>query len=364
MPLAANGQLSHSAPRAPGLSALKIAAVLLLGVTVWLLRSFLVPLIWATILAIANWPLYRRALKIFPAWMRPNLIPLLLSALITALILGPIIFACSMLLDQAHAWAVQLAAADQHGLTAPSWLQEIPLMGTRLAEDWNSAAGTPGGLSSWIRRVDSSSMLRWLQSVGQLVAYHTFVAAVTVVVLFFLFRQGELFEIRLASAIRRRFGETGTAYANLAVAALRATLHSMVLIGLGDGIVLGIAYALARVPSYIAWGAVTGLLAMFPFVGYIAVAAVCAGLIGRHADGAAIVIGLIGFAVLFTNDKFVRPTLMAQGARLDFIGALMGTIGGLQTFGLVGVFIGPVVVALGRAVCREWLQISARSSGR
>ena len=364
MRLAADDHLSHSAPRALGVSALKIAAVMLLGVTVWVLRSFLVPLIWAAILAIANWPLYRRALRSVPAWMRPTLIPLLLSAMITALILGPIVFACSMLLEQAHAWAVQLAAADQHGLTAPSWLQEIPLVGTRLAEDWNNAAGAPGGLSSWIRRVDSSSMLRLLQSVGQLVAYHAFVAAVTVVVLFVLFRQGEVLERRLVSTIRRRFGETGTAYANLAVAALRATLHSMVLIGVGDGILLGIAYAVARVPSYIAWGAVTGLLAMFPFVGYLAVAAVCAGLAGRHADGAAIAIGLIGFAVLFTNDKFVRPLLMAQGARLDFIGALMGTIGGLQTFGVVGVFIGPVVVALGRAVCREWLQIGTTSSGR
>jgi predicted PurR-regulated permease PerM len=59
--------------------------------------------------------------------------------------------------------------------------------------------------------------------------------------------------------------------------------------------------------------------------------------------------------VLFSSDKFVRPVLMARGARLDFLGALMGTVGGLQTFGLLGIFIGPMIVAVGKAMLDEWL---------
>jgi predicted PurR-regulated permease PerM len=59
--------------------------------------------------------------------------------------------------------------------------------------------------------------------------------------------------------------------------------------------------------------------------------------------------------VLFSIDKFVRPMLMAKGARLDFLGALMGTVGGLQTFGLLGIFIGPMIVAVGKAMLEEWL---------
>ena len=68
--------------------------------------------------------------------------------------------------------------------------------------------------------------------------------------------------------------------------------------------------------------------------------------------------------MLFTNDKFVRPTLMAGRARINFLGALMGTLGGLQTFGLLGVFIGPVVIALGEAVCREWLNDRNAAGGQ
>jgi predicted PurR-regulated permease PerM len=210
----------------------------------------------------------------------------------------------------------------------------------------NSSVGVPGGLAAWLNRANAGSLLGWVQSLGQLVAYHAFVIAVTVAVLFALFRQGESLAVQLAHGVRRRFGETGTAYLELAIAALRATVNSMVLLGLADGIVLGIAYALVHVASPAAWGAVAGLAAMLPFIGYFVVAAVCAEFVARHAAASAVLIGAIGFAILFTGDKFVRPMLTAGGSRLNFLGALMGTIGGLQTFGLLGMFIGPVVIAL------------------
>src|ERR1700730_4070730 len=133
----------------------------------------------------------------------------------------------------------------------------------------------------------------------------------------------------------------------------------MVLVGLADGVVLGVAYALLGIPFPVGWGAVSGILAMLPFIGYFAVAAVCVSALAHHATNSAILIVGFGFLVLFIGDKFVRPALMASEARLNFLGALIGTLGGLQTFGPPGLFIGPVIVALGEAICREWL---ARSS--
>lgn len=94
---------------------------------------------------------------------------------------------------------------------------------------------------------------------------------------------------------------------------------------------------------------------MLPFIGYLAVAAVCVAQLGHAASASVVMVGTVGFAVLFLSDKFVRPMLMAEGARLDFLGALMGAVGGLQTFGLLGLFIGPVIVALGKAILDEWL---------
>ena len=104
-----------------------------------------------------------------------------------------------------------------------------------------------------------------------------------------------------------------------------------------------------------------------PFIGYFAVAAVCVAQLAQASSASVLLVGAVGFAVLFVSDKFVRPMLMAKGARLDFLGAFMGTVGGLQTFGLLGIFIGPVIVAVGKAMLDEWfdpLQDRSRRAGR
>jgi len=314
-----------------------------------------VPLIWATIFATSNWPLYRLASRYLPDALKSHVLPLVFSVLITLLVLGPVLFAFGVLAGQSQDWLTEIAVLDKHGIVAPSWLKEIPMLGTRLTDSWNTTAGVPGGLSSFLDRADNGSLLRSVKSIGRLMAYHAFVVAMTVIALFSLFRQGESLSAALANRTLERFGQPGVRYLTIAVAALRATLQSMVLVGLADGIVLGIAYASLRIPSPVAWGAVTGILAMLPFMGYFAVAAVCASMLAHHAPNSAMLIGVLGFLVLFLGDKFVRPLLMASEARLNFLGALIGTLGGLQSFGLLGLFVGPVIVALGEAICREWL---------
>ena len=337
------------------LSFRRIAAAVVLALSFWLIRSFLIPLIWAAVFAIANWPLYRLCALRAPKAIRAHVLPLAFSILITFLVLGPIVFAFATLARQSQAWLTEISIMDKGGLLAPSWLRATPMVGTRLADAWNDAAGAPGGLSALLGRVADSSLLRSLQSVGQLIAYHAFVVAITVVALVLFFRRGEELAKALARRIDEQFGRLGGKFAGVAVAALRATVQSMVLVGLIDGIAMGIVYATVHIPSPIASGAVTGILAMLPFIGYFAVAAVCVSQLAHDATATALLVGAVGFVVLFSIDKFVRPMLMAKGTRLDFLGALMGTIGGLQTLGLLGIFIGPMIVAVGKAMLDEWL---------
>ena len=315
----------------------------------------MIPIIWAAVFAIANWPLYRRCAQHVPESMRAHVLPLSFSILITFLVLGPIVFAFAILARQSQAWLTEISIIDKGGLLAPSWLRATPIVGTRLAGAWNDAAGAPGGLSALLSRFEDSSLLHSLQSVGHLIAYHAFVVAITVVALVFFFRRGEELAKALAQRIDEQFGRLGGTFVGVAAAALRATVQSMVLVGLIDGIAMGVIYAAVHIPSPIAWAAVTGILAMLPFIGYSAVAAVCVSQLVHDATASALLVGAVGFVVLFSIDKFVRPMLMAKGARLDFLGALMGTVGGLQTFGLLGIFIGPMIVAVGKAMLDEWL---------
>jgi len=315
----------------------------------------MIPLIWACVFAIANWPLYRRCALHMPQAGREHVLPLGFSILLTLLVLGPIVFAFAILARQSQAWLIEFSIMDKGGLLAPSWLRATPMVGRRLADAWNDTVGAPGGLSALFSRVEDSSLLDSLQSVGHLIAYHAFVVAITVVALVFLLRRGEALAEALAHRIDEQFGRLGGQFVGIAVAALRATVQSMVLVGLIDGIAMGIIYASLHIPSPIAWGAVTGILAMLPFIGYSAIAAVCVSQVAHEATASALLVGALGFVVLFSIDKFVRPMLMSKGARLDFLGALMGTVGGLQTFGLLGIFIGPTIVAVGKAMLDEWL---------
>jgi predicted PurR-regulated permease PerM len=333
----------------------RMAAVVVLGLSFWLIRSFMLPLIWAAVFAVANWPLYRRCAPHVPKAMRAHALPLAFSILIAVLVLGPIVFAFAILARQSQAWLTEISIMDKGGLLAPPWLRATPMVGTRLADAWNNAVGAPGGLSALLSRVEDSSLLHSLQSVGHLIAYHAFVVAITVVALVFFFRRGEELATALAHRIDEQFGRLGGKFVEVAVAALRATVQSMVLVGLIDGIAMSIIYAILHIASPVAWGAVTGILAMLPFIGYSAVAAVCVSQLAHDATASALLVGGVGFVVLFSIDKFVRPMLMAKGARLDFLGALMGTVGGFQTFGLLGIFIGPTIVSVGEAMLNEWL---------
>ena len=332
-----------------------MAAVVVLGLTFWLIRSFIIPLIWAAIFAIANWQIYRRCAQHLPDALKAHVLPLVFSVLITLLALGPVIFAFGVLAGQSQAWLTEISIMDKAGFVAPSWLGTIPVVGMRLADAWSDAVGAPGGLSALLSRVEDDSLLHSVQSVGHLIVYHAFVVSVTVITLVFLFREGEKLAELLARRIDEQFGRLGAKFVGVAIAALRATVQSMVLVGLIDGIALGITYSTAHIPSPVAWAAVTGILAMLPFIGYFAIAAVCVAQIAHDASASALIVGAVGFSVLFLSDKFARPMLMARGARLDFLGALMGTVGGLQTFGLLGIFVGPVIVAVGKAIFDEWL---------
>lgn len=341
----------------------RVAALVILGLTLWLIRSFVIPLIWAGIFAIANWPIYHRCAERLPAALRAHLLPLAFSILITFLVLGPVVFAFGVLGSQSQAWVTEISSMDQAGFAAPSWLSAIPILGIRLVDSWNDTLGIPGGLSALLRRVQSDSLLHSLQSVGHLIVYHAFVVSITIVSLVLLLRQGEVLAAGLARRIDELFGERGSTLLGVAIAALRATLLSMVFVGLIDGVALGITYSAAHIPSPVVWAAVTGIFAMLPFIGYLAVAAVCAMQIAHDASASAVIVGAVGFMVLFLSDKFARPMLMAKGARLDFLGALMGTVGGLQTFGLLGILLGPVIVAVGKAMFDEWLLEPDRSHG-
>ena len=130
-------------------------------------------------------------------------------------------------------------------------------------------------------------------------------------------------------------------------------MNSMLVVALFDGFASGIAYAIAGVPHAAVWAAITGLLALVPFLGYVAVAALTLQLAMTVTTTPPLLAFGLGCCVLFCGDKIVRPVVARDGIRLRFVWVLMGCLGGFEVLGLVGLVIGPVVLTLARELWEQ-----------
>jgi predicted PurR-regulated permease PerM len=134
---------------------------------------------------------------------------------------------------------------------------------------------------------------------------------------------------------------------------LRASVNGTVVVGLFDGILIGIIGAIAGVAHPEVWGAQTGLLAIVPFLGYVAAVGLALTILGSgSAITASTVLG-VACLILFIGDKIVRPLLVGNATELRFVWVLLGSLGGIELLGLPGLFIGPVVLTLAGALWRE-----------
>jgi predicted PurR-regulated permease PerM len=257
------------------------------------------------------------------------------------------------MLTEVRALMLQIATADKSGIAVPHWLESVPLVGDWLAARWQSELAHPGALLAWTQRTNSTALLGWAQSLGQFTMRHTFIILFTILLLFVLYQEGESLAEGFRRILRHGIGKRADGYVDLATRAVRATVNSMLVVALFDGIATGIAYAIAGVPHAVVWAAATGALALVPFLGYVAVTALTLQLAMAGAATPALLSFGLGCIVLLLGDKIVRPVIARDGTRLRFVWVLMGCLGGFEVLGLVGLVIGPVVLTLTRELWEQ-----------
>jgi predicted PurR-regulated permease PerM len=140
------------------------------------------------------------------------------------------------------------------------------------------------------------------------------------------------------------------------VDATRGTVNGTVLVAVGEGLLIGVGYLIAGVPNAVLFTIFTTALAMIPFGAWVAFTAAALVLVSGDGSGlAAAGVFCWGVIVMFAGDHFVWPTLVGGSARLPFLLAFVGIFGGLAAFGLIGLFLGPVIMAALLTVWREWV---------
>jgi predicted PurR-regulated permease PerM len=138
------------------------------------------------------------------------------------------------------------------------------------------------------------------------------------------------------------------------MASVHGTVNGLVLVGLAEGFLLGIVYVFAGVPHPTLFGLFTAIAAMVPFGAPVVFGIAALILLTQASVVAAVSVAAFGFAVSFVADHFFRPTLIGKTTRLPFLWVLLGILGGVETWGLVGLFIGPAIMAALMLLWREW----------
>ena len=311
-------------------------------------QRFFLPLVWAAILCIATWPLFKRALRACGGRTIPA--ALIATAASALLFLVPLAIGLTEVAHQAPALAAFIAEANTNGLAAPAWVARIPMAGPAIFEWWTNTLSQPHGMAHLLQdgsagRLHTASEL--LRNFGAHLLHRLIDIGFAFVALFFFYKDGPALVRQMDAIGSHCVGRTRwELYATKVPTAIRATVNGLVLVGLAEGLLLGIVYAFAGVPSAVLWGAATGILAIIPFGAPIAFLIVSGILVAGGHTGAALVVFAAGVIVLFIADHFVRPTIIGNATKLPFLAVLFGILGGVETMGLVGLFIGPVVMTL------------------
>jgi predicted PurR-regulated permease PerM len=330
--------------------------IVLVALGTWMILDFLPALAWAAVVAIAIWPLLE------PTRWRPRnrtAEAALVTLLIGLVLIVPLILLGMETARVAVSAAQWLRTAEREGVPAPEWLLRPPLIGSYLSDWWQSRLSEPGAAAELLGRIDRTVLIDWTRALGMQVFRRLTILIFTFLTLFFLFRDGEALVKQTEQVMGRLFGATGIRLLPQVMNAIRATVNGLVLVGFGEGLLLGIAYAIVGLPNPVLLGALTGILATVPFGAPVVFVAGGVVLFSQSQTEAAVGLIVFGSAVVFVADHFFRPILIGGAARLPFLWVLIGIFGGLETFGLLGLFLGPTLMAVLLALWREWAKPAA-----
>ncbi|WP_426437392.1 AI-2E family transporter [Bradyrhizobium genosp. P] len=339
-----------------------IAAVGLVTLAVWVVRDFLTALTWAGLIAVTIWPIYRRFVSLMRA-ERDVLAPLLFTLLIGLILIIPLTAAMHQIALGSRLFASTLRELQGSGLPVPSWLAQLPMAGEYLDIWWRNNLGNPQNLREWLAHVNIESITVWARVLSGAVLQGLFHFSIMLLALFFFLRRGVNLAALLLIAAERLFGEPGARLAPAIADSVRATVNGTAVAALGKGLLVGIAYVICGVPHPLLFAGLTVASAMVPLGAWI-VLIVAALMVPAYSGSwpASVMLFAVGAAVLLVGDNVVQPALIGEAAELPFLLVLIGMLGGLQSFGLIGLFLGPVVMATVLAVWREWIDSNERTT--
>ena len=325
----------------------------LLVAAFWVLRPFIGPAIWATTIVVATWPMMRR----LQARMGQRRLPavLLMTLALLLLFVIPVILAIATLVQNADEITTLAKRFSELRMPSPpEWISALPFVGAKIRLYWEEASAA-GAAGVWSKlQPYAGDLTRWLLGEVGNVGYLVVQCLLIVVLAALMYAQGEKAAATLVLAGRRLGGQHGEATVILAGQAIRGVALGVGVTAVVQSFLGGIGLALAGVPY-------AGLLTVLMFMlclaqlGPILVLVPAMVWLYWSGDTGWGTFMLVVTVVVGTLDNFLRPILIRMGADLPLLLIFAGVIGGLLAFGLVGIFVGPVVLAVAYTLLLAWV---------
>ncbi|ARB91973.1 AI-2E family transporter [Legionella longbeachae] len=318
----------------------------IIALSLFIIHRFIPSMIWASIIVIATYPLYERWRRFFGS--KDDLSALLFTTLIGLLLLLPLSWLVGLLIKELQIFINFLQSLNEKGGMAPEFLKNFPWIGSDLVVYWDNNIGKPGMIKGLLSNIHLSltPTSYYVKQIGSNLAHRSVQVGFTLLSLFFFYRDGDRLITQIYLVGENCLGKRWFRYADRLPKALRATVNGTIVVGLGVGFLMGVCYGLVGFPAPTLVGFITALAAMIPFVVPIVFITVAMILFAFGSMFGAIAVLVWGTLVMFVADHFIKPALIGGAIELPFLAVLFGILGGVETLGLLGLFVGPLVMVL------------------
>lgn len=329
--------------------------VLLLFLGFHIIKYFIVPVVWAAILAYMTWPAYIWLQRKFTGMEHPNLSATIMLILIILLFGVPLISGIFILQQEARYLYLDLQKQLFSGnLTVPDFVKNLPFVGQEVlrwvAEFNDDPSEMNRNLGQWLQ-----SHIGYGKFVLNEISKNVVKIFFALFTLFFFYRDGLSILRQITRAMKIVIGKRIHHYLQTISETTRAVVYGIGLTAFAQALLAGVSYFVASVPNPMLLTIMTFILALIPFGTPVAYGSVALWLLSKGFMVEAIGIIIWGICVVSTSDNVIRPLVISGATKIPFLLIMFGVLGGIASFGLIGLFIGPVILAVLFAIWREWI---------
>ncbi|BGI50787.1 MAG: AI-2E family transporter YdiK [Arsenophonus endosymbiont of Ceratovacuna japonica] len=334
-----------------------IAILLIITICFWILKPFIFGFLWASMVVIATWPLFKKIEN--KLWHKKWLATIIMTLLVILLFVIPFAILIGSIIQNISPFIEWAKSPTEIRLPELLWLKNTPLIGNKLFYGWNSLVSNGGNtlitkLQPYIGKATS-----WF--LAQAINIGHFIFHIIVMLLFniLLYLTGESVILSIRHFAIRLAGTRGDISVIIAGQSIRAVALGVVITALVQAIISGIGLSLADIPY-------TSILTVLIFICCIAQIGPLLIIVpyiiwlfwsGKTNYG---VIMIIWGIIITIMDGILRPMLIKKNTNLSMILILIGVIGGILSFGIIGLFIGPVILAVSHNLLTAWIYESPK----